>query len=276
MAELQKNTVQHTLCIPLWGRMIAAEAYPDLFPDRDAGRIVKELGVDLSDKLLYRFQYMWMNCLIRQYNLAWEIEHYLQVHPRATVVELGAGLSCLRREMGNDVNPWYCLDMENVIALRERHIPLGSHEHNVICDLNDFSWFDEISFRPGDGVIFTAGGLFYYFEKEQVRRLFCAMAERFPGGVITFDAVNALGLKGVNAEVKMAGNKTRSFFSLEKPKEELESWSDRIVNVAEKDYIDGYLKGGYRKNAVTRLFARIMRAFHMCFMLHVEFQRPQA
>lgn len=32
-------------------------------------------------------------------------------------------------------------------------------------------------------------------------------------GMVTFDAVNAVGLKGVNAEVKMAGNKTKSFFS---------------------------------------------------------------
>lgn len=273
MADLQKDTVQQTLCIPLWGRKIAAENYPNLFPDRDAGRIVKELGVDLSGKPLYRFQYMWMNCVIRQYNLAWEIGAYLQDHPRAAVVELGAGLSCLRRQMGNDFSPWYCLDMANVIALREKHIPLGAHEKNVVCDLNDFSWFDEIGFCPEDGVIFTAGGLFYYFEKEQVRRLFCAMAERFPGGVIVFDAVNAKGLKGVNAEVKLAGNRTKSFFSLERPREELESWSKHIVNVSEKDYFDGYLQGGYRKTAVTRLFMGVTRMLHMCFMLHAEFQK---
>lgn len=272
MSELKENTVQHTLCIPLWGRMIAAEKYPDLFPDRDAGRIVRELGVDFSDKKLYRLQYMWMNCLIRQYNLAWEIRHYLKRHPRAVVVELGAGLSCLRRQMDNESNPWYCLDMENVIPLREKHIPAGEHEKNVICDLNDFSWFDEIDFNPSDGIVFVAGGLFYYFEKEQVRRLFCAMAERFPGGMIAFDAVNAMGLKGVNAEVKMAGNETRSFFSMEQPKQEMEAWSDRIVNVVEKDYIDGYLKGGYRKTLISRIFAWVMRTFHMSFMLHAEFR----
>ena len=171
-------------------------------------------------------------------------------HPKATVVELGAGLSCLRRQMGNDTNPWYCLDMENVIALREKHIPKGEHERNIVCELNDHSWFDKIGFDPAKGAVFTAGGLFYYFEKEQVRRLLCAMAERFPGGMITFDAVNALGLKGVNAEVKLAGhNRTKSFFSLERPKEELEDWSPNIVNVIEKDYADGYLKGGIPKNA---------------------------
>ena len=272
MTDLQENTVQQTLCIPLWGRKIAAEKYPHLFPDRDAGRIVKELGVDFSGKLLYRLQYMWMNCLIWQYDLAWEIDRYLAAHPRAAVVELGAGLSCLRRQMGNGANPWYCLDMANVIALREKHIPLGAREQNVVCDLNDFSWFDQIAFRPEDGVIFTAGGLFYYFEKEKVRRLLCAMAERFPGDVLVFDAVNALGLKGVNAEVRLAGNETKSFFSLENPEAELKSWSHRIAAVAEQDYIDGYLKTGYRKTAVSRLFAWVMRIFHMCFMLRVEFR----
>jgi O-methyltransferase involved in polyketide biosynthesis len=142
----------------------------------------------------------------------------------------------------------------------------------VVCDLNNHSWFDKISFDPAEGIVFTAGGLFYYFEKEQVRSLLCAMAESFPGGMIAFDGVNALGLKGVSAEVKLAGNNsTRSFFSLERPKEELESWSPGIVNVVEKDYSDGYLKGGYRKTPVTRLFNYIMRTFHMSFMLHAEF-----
>jgi len=85
--------------------------------------------------------------------------------------------------------------------------------------------------------------------------------------------VNALGLKGVNAEVKLAGEQAGSFFSLERPKEELEGWSKHIVNVSEKDYVDGYLKGGYRKTPVTRLFNWAMRTFHMSFMLHVEFAK---
>lgn len=272
MNELKENTVQQTLCIPLWGRKIAAETFPHLFPDKDAGRICQELGVDFSDKWLYRMQYIWVNCMTRQYNLACEVNLYLKKHPNAVVVEMGAGLSCLRRQMYNTANRWYCLDMAQVIRLRERHIPLGPLEQNIVCDLNDFSWFDQIEFDPSDGIIFTAGGLFYYFEKEQVKRLFRAMAERFPGGVITFDAVNALGLKGVNTEVKLAGNRTGSYFSLEHPKEELESWSERIVNVVEKDYMFGYLKNAYKATGLTRLFHWVMQAFHMSFMLHVEFR----
>ena len=48
---------------------------------------------------------------------------------------------------------------------REKHVPKGIREHNVVCDLNDFSWFDEIDFNPARGIVFVAGGLFYYFEK---------------------------------------------------------------------------------------------------------------
>ena len=273
MPAFQKNTVQHTLCMPLCGRMIAARKYPELFCDRDAERIVRELGEDLSGKALYRLQYMWMNCLIRQYNLAWEISEYLKRHPKAAVVELGAGLSCLRRQMGNQTNPWYCLDMADVIALRRAHILAGAREKNIVCDLNDHAWFDAIDFDPATGIVFTAGGLFYYFEKAQVRLLLCAMAQRFPGGMIAFDAVSALGLKGVGAEVKLAGEAAAACFSLEKPKEELKNWSPHIVNVVEKDYADGYLKGGYRKTPLTRLFNWTMRTFHMSFMLHVEFQK---
>ncbi len=271
--HLQENTVQHTLCIPLWGRMIAAQKYPHLFPDNDAERIIKDLGVDFSGKFLYKLQYVWLNCLIRQYNLAWEITNYLNLHPHAAVVELGAGLSCLRRQMGNAQNPWYSLDMKDVIALREAYIPRGNREQNIICDLNDFSWFDQIDFHVQDGIVFTAGGLFYYFEKEQVKKLFCAMANHFPGGMIAFDAVNALGLKGVNAEVKMAGNKTKSYFSLENPKLELESWSDQIVNVTEKDYMGGYLKAGYTPDCFTRIFSWTMKKFHLGFMVHAEFRK---
>ena len=81
MSELKKNTVQQTLCLPLCGRMIAAQKYPHLFPDKDAERIVRELGQDVSGRAVYRLQYMWINCVIRQYNLAWEITEYLKKHP---------------------------------------------------------------------------------------------------------------------------------------------------------------------------------------------------
>ena len=53
---LEENTVQHTLCMPLCGRMITARKYPGLFPDRDAERIVRELGEGLSGRAILTFR----------------------------------------------------------------------------------------------------------------------------------------------------------------------------------------------------------------------------
>lgn len=271
--SLKTNTVQHTLCIPLWGRMLATRRYPDLFPDRDAESIIRALGFDFSDKRIYKMEYTWLNTIVRQYDLAWEINHYLKAHPKAAVVELGAGLSTLRRQIGNDTNPWYNLDMAEVIPLREAHIPKGKHEKNVVCNLNDYSWFDTIDFKPQDGIVFVAGGLFYYFQKEQVQLLVSAMAQRFSGGIIAFDATNAMGLKGVNKEVGMAGNESKSYFSLENPKQELEAWSTAIVNVSEKDYMRGYLDSAITSSFgfMTQIIMRFAAITHISFIVHAEF-----
>lgn len=273
MKAPKKNTAQQTMYIPLWGRKISAEKYPKLFPDKDAARIVKELGSTVPNKRIYRFQYGYLNYLIRQYDMAWEIKRYLKNHPNAAVVELGAGLSCLRRQMKNESNPWYCLDTKSAVRLREKHIPKGENEKNIACDLTDFSWFDMIDFKQNDGIIFTAGGLFCYLEKRQVRELLRKMAERFRGGVIVFDALNRIGMKAVNYELGKSGFGAEARFFLKTPKGELESISEKIVNVSEKPYMDGYLKGGYRKTLLTKLICVCFKLFHVSFIVYAEFKK---
>lgn len=265
------EAVRNTLCIPLWGRMLAAQHFPHLFPDHDAKRILAEMHCDLSSSKLFKLQYAYLDCAIRQYDFACEINAYLAEYPRACVVELGAGLSVLRRQMQNESNAWYDLDHPQVIALRRRHIPSGERERNISCDLNDLSWFDSIDLNPRDGIVFIAGGLFYYFTTKEVRRLLVAMAERFRGGMIAFDTTNHRGLRGVNREVRMAGNAAKSYFSLEAPARELEAWSPNIVNVRETDYMRGYQPSGFRPSLLTKLVMKILTGVHMSFIVHAEF-----
>lgn len=48
--------------------------------------------------------------------------------------------------------------------------------------------FEQIDFHPEDGIVFFASGVFYYFKKTDVEKLFTAMAEHFTGGKLIFDA----------------------------------------------------------------------------------------
>ena len=53
MAEkyhIEKNTVQETLVIPLYGRMICSQHYPHLFLDPEAERICSRLDYDFASK----------------------------------------------------------------------------------------------------------------------------------------------------------------------------------------------------------------------------------
>ncbi len=265
--------------MPLWARAIAAEKCPDLLPDHDAARILRESGAS-KPTAVYRLQYFYLNVALRHWNMANEIDAYVADHPHATVVELGCGLSCQRRQMAaagmsGATNPWYEVDFPNVIALRQRHIDDEGVEKSIASDLNDFAWMDEVDFDPARGVFFTAAGLFYYFRRPEVEALLSELALRFPGGAIAFDATNARGQKGVNKEIEASGidvSVDGGYFSLEDPVREVASFSPRISRVEERDFFNGYIdEAAYRRSPLTNLLFAHMRRLHLGFFVHADF-----
>ena len=46
--HIEKNTVQETLVIPLYGRKMCSELYPNLFRDETAVRLINEIDYDFS------------------------------------------------------------------------------------------------------------------------------------------------------------------------------------------------------------------------------------
>ena len=51
--HIEKNTAQETLVIPLFGRLVCSERFPQLFSDPEAKRICDSL--DYVHKLIIRF-----------------------------------------------------------------------------------------------------------------------------------------------------------------------------------------------------------------------------
>ena len=273
MRELKKDSVERTLCIPLWSRAIAVKKLPQILPDYDAVRILREMGEQRPPTVFYHMECAALAGAIRQYDFACEIRDYLKDHPKATVVELGAGLSCLRRQMKNESNPWVNVDFPDVIACREKYIPKGENEKNVVCDITDHRWFEEVPFEEEKGVIFLAAGVLHYLTQDAVKTLLSAMAEHFPGGVFVFDFVSARGAKAGNAQISMTENDTKITFAMENAEKELPTWSDRIADVKQKSYLEGYPVEGVRYNWVTRLYIRSKRDQY--FVVRTEFRSAQ-
>ena len=241
--HIEKNTVQETLVIPLFGRLVCSERFPELFSDPEAKRICDSLDYDFAEKRKKMESpaglFGALEVAQRQYDLRCEVETWLKEHPEAAVVNLGCGLDDSFSKVDNGRCRGYNLDFADVIAVRNELLPAGKRETNLACDLNDFAWMDMIN--GSNGAVFFAAGVFYYFKTEDVKRLFSAMAERFPGAVLAFDSCNERGAKLMRKTwLKEAGiTDVSAFFSLE-DEAELQAWSDRFASVTAKSYMRGY------------------------------------
>ena len=254
--HIEKNTVQETLVIPMYGRKMCSELFPELFYDKTAVRLIEEIDYDFSElaakskRTMQQFGFL--EVAMRQNDIAWEIRDYLKTHPEAAVVNLGCGLDDTGRSCDNGSCRIYNVDFPDVIAVRNEILPAGEREENIGCDLNDTSWFEKID--ASGGAVFFAAGVFYYFLKEQVEALAAAMAEHFKGGRLVFDAACRSAVKLMlktwikDAEIKDVG----AYFAVADAKTELASWSSKI-SISSRGYMLGYqsldypsVKGFYR------------------------------
>ena len=241
--HIEKNTVQETLVIPLFGRLVCSERFPELFSDPEAKRICDSLDYDFAEKRKKMESaaglFGALEVAQRQYDLRCEVEMYLKDHLKAAVVNLGCGLDDTFSKVDNGECSGYNIDLPDVIKVRNDLLPAGERETNLACDLNDYSWMDGIN--ASGGAVFFAAGVFYYFKTEDVKKLFQAMAERFPGSVLVFDSCNKRGAGLMRKTwLKEAGiTDVNAYFSLE-DEAELKEWSDRFASVTAKSYMRGY------------------------------------
>jgi O-Methyltransferase involved in polyketide biosynthesis len=241
--HIENNSVQETLVIPLFGRVVCSERFPELFSDPETKRICDSLDYDFAGKRKKMESpaglFGALEVAQRQYDLCCEVGAYLRDHPEAAVVNLGCGLDDTFRKVDNGLCHGYNLDYPDVIAVRNELLPAGEREANLACDLNDFVWMDKID--APNGAVFFAAGVFYYFRTEDVKKLFAAMARRFPGAVLVFDSCNERGARLMRKTwLREAGiTDVSAFFSLE-DEMELAGWSDRFASVSAKSYMRGY------------------------------------
>ena len=241
--HFEKNTVQETLIIPLFGRLVCSERFPDLFSDPEAKRICDSLDYNFAEKRKKMESpaglFGALEVAQRQYDLRCEVEAYLKEHPKAAVVNLGCGLDDTFCKCDNGLCRGYNIDLPDVIRVRDELLPAGEREQNLACDLNDFAWMDQVD--ASSGAVFFAAGVFYYFKTDDMKKLLDEMARRFPDALLAFDSCNERGARLMRRTwLKEAGiTYVTAFFSLE-DESELGRWSDHFASVSARSYMRGY------------------------------------
>lgn len=241
--HIERDTVQETLVIPLYGRRLCGELFPELYCDPYAAELCARLDYDFSAldrrarSAAYRFGAL--EAATRQLAVAHEVRDYLRERPRATVVNLGCGLDQTGRACDNGRASVLNVDLPDVIAARDELVGTAPRERSLACDLTDLTWLDEVD--PEPGAVLVAAGVFHYLAREQVRAIVCAVGERLPGSRLVFDSVGRLLMR------LMLGHTLRSMgiegvngpFYLTDPVRELSSWVP-VARVSSRGYMLGY------------------------------------
>jgi len=275
--KIEKNTVQETLVIPLYGRKLCTEQFPDLFQDKKAVELIDRIDYDFSalEKRSKSFAHRFgaLEVAMRENDLMIEAKEYLKDHPRAALVNLGCGLDQTAENCDNGQCTIYNLDLPDVIAVRNELLPESDRIKNVAADLNDQKWFDKIDAQ--NGVCFLAAGVFYYFKTEDVKKLFCEMAKRFPGGRLVFDTANRRAVKiMLKTWVKDAGvTSIADFFSVDSVEADILPWMAN-AEVSYRGYMLGYndLKDPSVPGAF-RLLSKLGDGFMKMRIIRLDFTR---
>ena len=273
--KIEHNTVQETLVIPLYGRKMCTERFPNLFRDDKAVELIERLDYDFSalekQAKSTAYQFGALEVAMRENDLMIEMRDYLREHPKATLVNLGCGLDQTAENVDNGFCHIVNIDLPDVIAVRNALLPQSERVTNLGCDLNDPVWMDKIDAK--NGVCLMAAGVFYYFKTDDLKKLFPAMAKRFPGGRLVFDSANKRAVKiMLKTWVKDAGVTSIADYFAVNDLDELSWMTD--TKITSRGYMLGY--NDLKDQAVPglfRLMAKLGDGFMKMQIIRMDFDK---
>jgi len=186
---------------PLWGRAQVSKEYSSLFYDAKAVELVERIDYDDLTTSDLPFTGIMLN-IIRKGNLLpmfslvalmakqfdEKIKAYIAEHPRASVVNLGAGLDATFYRVDNGTIHWYDLDLPAAIDFRRQLLPEPDRVTSIAKSLLDPSWCKDINTE--DGVFMIAEAVFQFLEESEMKQFFSMLADNFPGGEIVFTTMS--------------------------------------------------------------------------------------
>lgn len=204
---------------------------------------------------------------LRARTLDSKIRKFLQGHPRATVVNLGAGLDTIFNRVDNGQIQWIDVDSPDVMALRSQLFPTTSRCRALAYTITDPRWMDHVH-PSGNGLMFVACATLPYLTKNSIRALIGRLAANFTDADFVFDAYSPLQVALQNAFIRYA-RMPRMNWGLTDAHEML-TWSEHIDLIAQRPVFEGVRISrpwSLRARALAPVYARLgfWRIVHLRF-----------
>jgi O-methyltransferase involved in polyketide biosynthesis len=192
---------------------------------------------------------------------------FIEKHPKATIVNIGCGLDTTFSRIDNGKIVFYELDLPDVIALRKNFYEDSDRHKSISSSFLDTEWFEKINVC--DGLLFLAGGVFYYFNEEQIKPFFIKAADHFKKCDFFFDSLSPMGMKIAKKQVLKKGGMGLSMdggWGL-KPVQSLEKWDKRIKVINAIPMSKGMKKG---VPLHFKIISTITDILGVCSMVHMR------
>jgi O-methyltransferase involved in polyketide biosynthesis len=189
--DVNLSSVQQTLLLPLWSRAKLTKENSPFLKDLIALEIADKIHYDFSriDKYVPYVNHL-MN-VIRAKIFDETVRQYLIKYPKASVVNLGAGLDTSFFRIDNGLLNWYDIDLPDVMEIRKYFIPETERSHIISESIFETKWYTYIP-KNTEGLIFICGGVLQYFDKNTVKSFILDLFRQFPKSQIIFDSVSRI------------------------------------------------------------------------------------
>ena len=263
---VQLSGITETLLIPLWARAVETRRPDAIVRDPKALAIYESLDYDFS-----KFDGAWMTqtgIAIRTKLLDEGTTDFICRHPKAVVINLGAGLSTRFSRLDNGTIRWYEVDLPEVIGLRRLFFRETKRYRFIAGSVMEPSTLECIA-AGRHPVLVLAEGLFMYFPEEDVQAVFHRLSKCFPKAEILLEmlAPCALGMGKYDPCLsKIAGGCLDFRWTMEDCRA-LESWSCGVHFVQEWNVLEQYRERWgwlnlFAPNTLPQLGNKIV---HLCF-----------
>lgn len=214
--KVRLDEAMETSLITLYGKALDARMNPSVLGDTMAVQAVEKIDYDfarlnMSEKLA-------PNAAARSKHFDDWTSDFLARHERATVVHLGAGLDTRvwRIDPGPGVT-WYDVDYPDVVQVRRKLFPERENYRMIASSVTAPQWLEQV---PTDlPTLVVAEGLTMYLRPEEGHQLFRRIVDRFPHGVIAFDAHNRLAIRLVNKKLARTFGAPLLHWAIDDPRE---------------------------------------------------------
>jgi len=198
--KIELGNVQETLLYPLWERATETQKKKPLLIDDKAVEIMNSIPYDFT---LIEKNSRSLPQRIGRYGTVGryiyfddKIKTFINSFPEATIVNIGCGFDTTFSRVDNGNIQWIDLDMPNVIDLRKEYFAESDRNRFIAKSVFDTSWYDSIENK--DHVMLLIAGVIYYFDEDQIKRLFKDFQTYLPRAEVVFDFPSRLLVKIIN------------------------------------------------------------------------------